>query len=129
MIGWAAALVFGASGTLPESWNCRNQIEVWCAADGCRVTPADAFTPLDIWASEDGDLSVCAYSGCWSGRASPSRRAGRLTWSSDELPHSSTDGAAEEVTLLILAKDGVGFVRARGLATPVLCARVKKLGD
>ena len=21
-----------------ETWNCRNQVEVWCAADGCAAT-------------------------------------------------------------------------------------------
>ncbi len=110
-----------------ESWNCRNQIEVWCAADGCASTPPDEFTPMDIWASADGDLSVCAYSGCWEGKAAMTSSGGRLLWSADALPFvSAIDGAAGDVTLLVLARDGVGFVRAGGLATPVLCVRAIK---
>lgn len=130
MIELAAAFMLGASKAEvpPESWNCRNQIEVWCAADGCAATPPDAFTPMDVWASADGDLSVCAYSGCWQGKAAASAAAGRLVWAGDALPFvSSLEGAAGDVTLLILAADGVGFVRAGGIATPVLCARSVKL--
>ena len=132
MIEFAAALMLGASRTEvpPESWNCRNQIEVWCAADGCAATPPDQSTPMDIWASVDGSISACAYSGCWEGEAAVSASAGRLLWIGDDLPFvSSVEGAAGDVTLLILAKDGVGFVRAGGIATPVLCRRAMKAGD
>jgi hypothetical protein len=31
-----------------------------------------------------------------------------------------------DVTLLIFQSDGVGFVRAGGLATPLLCERAEK---
>ncbi|OFW99562.1 MAG: hypothetical protein A3E78_00195 [Alphaproteobacteria bacterium RIFCSPHIGHO2_12_FULL_63_12] len=132
MIEIAAALMLGASRTEvpPESWNCRNQIEVWCAADGCAATPAEESTPMDFWASADGSLSACAYSGCWEGRATVSASAGRLLWIGDNLPFaSSVEGAAGDVTLLILAKDGVGFIRAGGIATPVLCRRALKAAD
>lgn len=136
MIGFAAALMFGASRTEvpPESWNCRNQIEVWCAADGCAATAPEESTPMDIWASAGdagkGAISVCAYSGCWEGGARVSATAGRLLWVGDNLPFaSSVEGAAGDVTLLILAKDGVGFVRAGGVATPVLCHRAMKADE
>lgn len=132
MIEITAALMLGASRTEvpPESWNCRNQIEVWCAADGCAATPAEESTPMDIWASADGSLSACAYSGCWEGRAEVSASAGRLLWVGDNLPFvSSAEGAVGDVTLLVLAQDGVGFIRAGGIATPVLCRRAMKAAD
>jgi len=126
MIEFAAALMMGASKAEipPERWNCRNQVEVWCAADGCAATPPDEFTPMDIWASADGDISACAYTGCWEGKAATSNDAGRLLWIGDDLPFvSAIEGAKGDVTLLILASDGVGFVRVGGIATPLLCAR------
>jgi hypothetical protein len=129
MLELAAALLMRASisEVPPESWNCRNQIEVWCAADGCAATPPGESTPMDIWARADGDLSVCAYSGCWEGIATVSAAAGRLLWIGDNLPFvSAIEGAAGDVTLLVMAKDGVGFVRAGGIATPVLCRRALK---
>ncbi len=132
MLEFAAALLMRASMSEapPESWNCRNQIEVWCAADGCAATPPDESTPMDIWASVDGTITACAYSGCWEGRAAVSAAAGRLLWVGDGLAFvSAVEGAAGNVTLLILAEDGVGFVRAGGLATPVLCRRAIKSGE
>lgn len=126
----AAALMLAASRdeVPPESWNCRNQVEVWCAADGCAATPPGESTPMDIWASADGPISVCAYSGCWEGKAAASASAGRLVWIGDDLPFkSAVEGASGDVTLLILAGDGVGFVRVGGIATPVLCARAMRL--
>jgi hypothetical protein len=132
MLEMIAALMFRASlSEVPaESWNCRNQIEVWCAADGCAATPADESTPMDIWASAAGEISACAYSGCWEGKAATMAADGRLLWIGDSLPFvSAVEGAAGDVTLLILAADGVGFIRAGGIATPVLCRRALKMGD
>lgn len=129
MIEILAALMLGASRkeVPPEAWSCRNQIEVWCAADGCAATPPGEFTPIDVFATAAGELSVCAYSGCWQGAATLGGAAGRLLWIGENLPFvSAIEGAAGDVTLLILAEDGVGFVRAGGLATPVLCARAMK---
>ena len=126
----AAMFAASRSEVPPESWNCRNQIEVWCAADGCAATPAGEATPMDIWASADGQISVCAYSGCWEGKGTKTASAGRLLWTADGIPFvSAVDGALGDVTLLIVEKDGVGFVRAGGIATPVLCARAMRLED
>lgn len=130
MIELAAALMLGASKSEvpPESWNCRNQIEVWCAADGCAATAAGELTPMDISASADGKIAACAYSGCWEGEARMTASAGRLLWAGDDLPFgSAAGGGSGDVTLLILAKDGVGFIRAGGIATPVLCVRALKV--
>lgn len=108
-----------------DRWNCRNQIEVWCAADGCAATPPDEFTPMDIRASADGGLSVCAYTGCWEARSAPIRMRGRSMWAADNVEFSSQpDGSMNaDISLLIVEKDGVGFVRVGGLATPLLCMR------
>lgn len=126
MIEIALVLLFAGSqeGRPPDAWNCRNQVEVWCTADGCAATNPDEFTPMDISADAAGYLSVCAYTGCWSGKASVARAEGRWMWATDGLPFStSQDGAKANVTLVIIARDGVGFVRAGGFATPVLCTR------
>jgi len=105
-----------------ELWNCRNQIEVWCAADGCAARPPDEFTPMDVTVGTDGEISVCAYSGCWQGAADVVRKSGRTLWTAESLQFSTQPGAdGSTATVLIMEKDGVGFVRVGGLATPVLC--------
>ncbi|HPE32326.1 MAG TPA: hypothetical protein PLV61_14135 [Parvularculaceae bacterium] len=131
LLAIAAMAMSSTTGLPADRWNCRNQLEVWCAADGCAATPPDEFTPMDIHATagaagKASSLSVCAYSGCWESSAAPIRADGRLLWTADGVPFSSNpDGAmTANVTLLILTKDGVGFVRVGGLATPLLCQRV-----
>lgn len=121
-----AALLRASTAEIPhETWNCRNQIEVWCTADGCASTPPDEFTPMDINADAAGGFSVCAYTGCWEADAAPVRASGRILWAADRVGFSSMPegGMETDVTLLINEKDGVGFVRAAGFATPVLCTR------
>ena len=105
-----------------EAWNCRNQVEVWCAADGCAARPPDEFTPMDVSVASSGAVSICAYTGCWEGAANVTRANGRMLWTADDLKFSTQpDAEATAATVLIIEKDGVGFVRAGGLATPVLC--------
>lgn len=121
-----AALLRASTAEIPhETWNCRNQIEVWCAADGCAATPPDEFTPMDIHADVAGGVSVCAYTGCWEADAAPVESNGRLLWTADKATFSSAPegGMTTDVTLLVSERDGVGFVRALGFATPVLCTR------
>ncbi len=111
-------------GLPPDAWRCRNQVEVWCTADGCAAANPEEVTPMDISAKANGDLSVCAYTGCWTGKAKVARAEGRWLWAGDAFAFSTAqDGASADVTLVIIARDGVGFVRAGGLATPVLCTR------
>lgn len=126
MIEMLVFALLGASrdGLPPDAWRCRNQVEVWCTADGCAATNPEEFTPMDISANANGAVSVCAYSGCWSGKAMIVRAKGRWLWAGDGFAFStSQDGEKTDVTLVIHARDGVGFVRAGGLATPVLCTR------
>lgn len=114
-------------GLPPDAWRCRNQVEVWCTADGCAAAQPEEFTPMDISANSGGDLSVCAYTGCWSGKAAVARAEGRWLWAGDAFAFSTLpDGERTDVTLMIVARDGVGFVRAGGFATPVLCTRAVK---
>lgn len=121
-----AVLLRASIAEIPDdSWTCRNQIEVWCAADGCAATPPGEFTPMDIHADAGGGLSVCAYTGCWEARPAPIRVRGRSLWVADDVAFSSRpDGSMNaDISLLIVEKDGVGFVRVGGLATPLLCVR------
>jgi len=108
----------------PAMWQCRNQVEVWCSADGCAASEPDGFTPMDINAKRTGDLSVCAYTGCWEGKATVTAVDGHVLWTAKALGFSGNPKASgAAITLLVNQKDGVGFVQAGGLATPVLCER------
>lgn len=121
----AALLSSSRSEIPPDRWTCENQIEVWCTVDSCAAKPAEEMTPMSVSARRDGRFSVCAYSGCWEGKTAPVEASGRLLWAADGVAFASGAGFTADISLLIVVKEGVGFVRVGGLATPLLCARAE----
>lgn len=120
----AAAMVASQSSVPPDAWQCRNQVEVWCTVDSCAAKPESETTPMDIWVRGDGAFSVCAYTGCWDGMAETAVVNGRRLWAADNVAFLSASGGFNaDVTLAIVEKDGVGFVRLGGFASPLLCIR------
>jgi hypothetical protein len=118
-------ILLGASlAEAPRVWNCVNEIEIWCSDQRCAATPPGQFTPLGITADPKGGFSVCAYTGCWESSARPRRFGGRALWTGDNLPFSTARARemSADVTLLIVERDGVGFIRAGNLATPLRCS-------
>ena len=127
--GWFLAVMasMGETAAIPEAavakWNCRNQVEIWCAADGCAA--AADFTPMDVTASTTGRVSACAYSGCWEGDARREENAQAHVWTADRLNWTGVPagGYVDDVALLIMKRDGVGFIRIGGFANPLICER------
>ncbi len=121
----AALLSSSKSEIPPDRWDCSNDVEVWCAVDGCAARPEGETTPMSVSAGRDGSFSVCAYTGCWEGETEVVETAGRLLWAADGAGFSSQPegGFEADITLLIIERDGVGFVRAGGIASPLICAR------
>lgn len=123
LFGLALAAAGGATAGRPaEAWECTSEVEVWCDGTSCRARPLEETTPLSIHADEAGAFSVCAYSGCWEGKGEIYRHRGRVLLTAENVPFSSGNaGSATSITLLIGTQDGTGFVRAGGLATPLIC--------
>ncbi len=121
----AAFLTASPSEIPPDAWSCSNDIEVWCTVDSCAAKSADETTPMAIAARRTGEISVCAYTGCWEGEAEVTDNQGRISWAANGLAFSSNPqgGFTADVSLFIIEKDGVGFVRVGGIASPVLCLR------
>ncbi len=120
-----AALVSSSKSEIPpDIWDCSNDVEVWCSVDGCAAKAEGESTPMAISARRTGEFSVCAYTGCWEGKTEVADIAGRLVWAADKAAFSTNpDDFFADVTLLIVEKEGVGFVRAGGIASPLICAR------
>ena len=124
MLVLAALLSSSKSEIPPDVWDCANDVEVWCSVDGCAAQPEGESTPMSITARRDGAFSVCAYTGCWEAETTVAESNGRLLWAADSAAFSTNpDGFFADITLLIIEKDGVGFVRAGGIASPLLCTR------
>lgn len=124
MLVLAAFLSSSKSEIPPDAWLCKNDIEVWCSVDGCAAKDEAETTPMSIMAARNGAFSVCAYSGCWEGRARVVNASGRLVWAANDVPFSSKpDGFRANVSLMIIEGEGVGFVRVGSIASPLLCLR------
>ena len=123
----AALLSSSRSEIPPDLWHCENQIEIWCTVDSCAAKAEQEMTPMSISARRDGPFSVCAYTGCWEGEAEVVDAGGRLLWAADGVAFTSQPegGFEADISLLIIEKEGVGFVRVGGLATPLLCVRAE----
>ncbi|NNE40917.1 MAG: hypothetical protein HKN14_08355 [Marinicaulis sp.] len=106
-----------------DIWNCTNQVEVWCTVDSCAARKADEITPLAVQARATGEFSVCAYTGCWEGIGTVANNNGRISWAADDVAFSSQPegGFDADISIMIVEKEAVGFVRVAGLATPLLC--------
>ncbi len=56
--------------SLSQAWSCRNKdVEISCDSAACLVAQGSDFTPMDLTLSKTGEISLCAYSGCWEGQA------------------------------------------------------------
>ena len=120
----AIALLSASKSEIPpDRWVCANDVEVWCSVDSCAAKPENETTPMAVAARADGQFSVCAYTGCWEGESRMANINGRLVWTADDVPFSTNDAAAADVSLMIIAHDGVGFVRVGAIASPLLCRR------
>ncbi len=119
----AALMSSSKSEIPPDRWVCANDIEVWCTVDSCAAKPETETTPMAIAARADGRFSVCAYTGCWEGQTAMANVGGRLLWAADGVPFSTNEAATADISLMIVARDGVGFVRVGAIASPLLCRR------
>ena len=106
-------------------WACRNTIEVNCSTTSCAAS--GDFTPMDIHLNpKSGAIDVCAYTGCWTGKAKVSRRAGFTVFTASRLPFKSGDQPASSkssIAITIDTRDGVGVIKVDSFAQPVNCVK------
>lgn len=116
-LSWQA---FGAT------WQCRNDdLEVRCDDAHCSAQ-TDGFTPVSLSLdTARGTLEVCAYSGCWSGRARMLRDGPQWLASGRSLAWSGAQSdKADMRTDLLFALDGrdrIGVLKGAGFAMPLRC--------
>ena len=76
-----------AADDAPASWSCQNTAaEISCGEGACEVTTGDGFTAMSVSASTDAAMSLCAYTGCWEGRAQTMTTTdSRMHWTGTDL--------------------------------------------
>ncbi len=119
--------VGGASpGEAPESWQCRNDLEVLCSREGCEAETGDAFTPMSVSFTSTGAMSVCAYTGCWEGSGEAVGSGDFLVLIGHHLEFSTypdSESAKEDIVIVIDRADGVATLKAGHFAHPLLCVK------
>ena len=120
------AISLSACTSIPKPagmWTCRNNdAEIGCEGKSCAVTLPPNFTPMSLTVNTDGSLSLCAYSGCWAGKAGKVTRSGQfLTFTGHSLVWSGTGGGSADVAATVNTQTGVATVLAEGYAQPMTC--------
>ena len=49
------------------SWSCRATHDIQCSDGDCEVAGDMGLVPIEASFDASGGVSMCAYSGCWSG--------------------------------------------------------------
>lgn len=106
-------------------WNCRNtDMEIRCDSGRCQASPEGGFTPFDVTIGDEGRrLSVCAYSGCWEGKARRLASGRHVLVSGRDLAWNGTTPGKADFIVGLDMEDGLGFVQGEGFAMPMSCVR------
>ncbi len=108
------------------TWHCRNDLEIFCREGACEAALEGAFTPMDVSLEASGELSVCAYTGCWEGQAEVLERQDFLLAVGQELPFSTAKddrGSDRNIVLVIDRNDSVATLKVGVFALPLPCSR------
>src|SRR5215207_9657992 len=114
-------ILFCLASTQPAlAWECRNvQLEITCARGKCERS--NSFTPMHVSVSERGQVSACAYSGCWNGRAATLQRSARYLYVSGSFRWTGTTGEKEDLAVVIDRKLATASFLGAGFANPMTC--------
>jgi hypothetical protein len=110
------------------TWRCHNDLEIDCRNGRCNAAKDGSFSPMNVTLSESGSMSVCAYSGCWTGNALFKRSGHFRVWVGSNLAFSTapkSPSASKNILIAIDEKDSVATLKAGEFALPLLCQRAE----
>lgn len=113
-----------AEPTAIDSWSCSNQeAEIRCSQSAC--TLSESFTPMSVSFDTKGDILVCAYSGCWEGKADALLNSGSYTTLTSKNLYWSHAGSESsepiEASITIDRSNGYATILVAGFAHPISC--------
>ena len=113
------------SATVPtSSWQCRNDLEISCNAEGCEA--GESFTPMDVRFDDAGSMSVCAYSGCWEGTGTVVNSEAFVVLTGHKLAFSTapdSEDSKQDIVIVLDRADQVALLKAGAFAHPLLCEK------
>lgn len=119
------SLLFLSSGSFAQSWHCKNSdFEIYCGAKGCEVN-SDGFTPMSIQLQQNGQVGICAYSGCWEGQAKVLVSQSHWLFSAHDLQWQGLNQDTASFMLAVDQNTQTGFIQGEGFAMPMQCEESK----
>ncbi|MFT5114021.1 MAG: hypothetical protein ACI8P9_003354 [Parasphingorhabdus sp.] len=118
-----AKQVLFSKGHAPLSYSCANDLEIQCDSKGCAAED-EAFTPMSVTFDNGGSLSVCAYSGCYEGKAKVWQKANFLSLHGEGLAFSTAGNEADEgtdIAITIDLEDSIAMLKLGAFTHPLIC--------
>ncbi len=115
--------IFGVASAQTESWQCRNDMEITCDGGKCEAKTSDGFTPMSVSFSDSGEMSVCAYTGCWEGMGKVIKNANFLMISGENLVFSTAADSTQNIAITLDRNDNIGTLKAGSFAHPLICKK------
>lgn len=116
---------FAAAAVPGQNWQCRNDLEISCAAGKCAAAEDEGFTPMSVNFDDAGKLSVCAYTGCWEGTGRISENGSFLVLTARDLKFSTSDSAKmnRDIAITLDRTDNIALLKAGAFAQPLVCGQ------
>ncbi len=126
LVGVMSIVIFAACTSKPiaaGAWTCQNNdVEISCNEKTCAAAAAGEFTPMSLSVDTMGSFSLCAYSGCWEGKAAKTSDSNDyFTASSAQLKWSGVTGGIGRVSVTIDMNTGTATLLGQGYAQPMIC--------
>ncbi len=110
------------SATSRRTWTCSNPYEAQCDSDGCAVASSTAFTPMEVHIQSNGNLSVCAYSGCWEGTSERNSDGDFMIVRAQQMSFSTIpEQPPTDAVLALDIRDHVATIKIASFAHALLC--------
>lgn len=125
---WTGTCLIGCtSQPLPAmEWSCQNSFaEIACQGQDCTVVLPSDYTPMELTFDSSGGISLCAYSGCWQGKAEEISATGNyFSVIAIGLAWSGTGGAPSDISATINMETAVATMITSDFAHPMQCKAV-----
>jgi hypothetical protein len=109
------------SNASAQSWQCKNEFESQCVQGHCEVSKKGEFTPMSVSFDDQGEMKVCAYSGCWEGRGKVFSTPEFLTIAGSQLELSTANDSRENILISLDRSDNIAILKAGEFAHPLQC--------
>lgn len=113
-----------------ENWQCQNDLEIHCDDVSCEITPQGEFTPMDVTFDSSGELSICAYSGCWEGTGDVLSSTNFLVLIGQRFAFSTTpdnsDINGQDLSLTLDKADNIAVLKLGTFVQPLHCEVINK---